>query len=394
MAKAVARPTSRSSSRYEGRPRPDAADGVPRREDPLLGTAACPPTILAVVIGGTQREVRPRDREVRLGALPRRPADGGLDARRRHPRRRAGGAGLRAHASPFGIGAQFGKYFSDDVASSASHATAPSSGGHRRFLLGGPAGARQDHAGGRVPRAARDAPGPLHAGAGMAHDIEGGVVVLIDLNQPMAASSPSSRSTWSRPALADRTAVVARDIAHAKIKERLDAGEETPDYLRNHPVYYAWPAKTPEGSAVRASLPDDGRSHGLTSSSSSGRGRIDGHARQGQPLEGRHRRVPRLRTRVRPRLRSAARPPDSRRTASVRRGRRDRGAGHGGRWKIDVEDFRLFIVVDDKGDDFSPDRRIRRRRCSRSSVRAVTSPSTIRRRRSSRTSALASRHTI
>jgi fumarate hydratase class I len=84
----------------------------------------------------------------------------------------------------------------------------------------------------------------------MAHDIEGGEVVPIAINQPMPTSSPSCRSTRLKTrTLADGPLVVARDIAHAKIKERLDAGEEMPAYLRDHAVYYAGPAKTPEGYA-------------------------------------------------------------------------------------------------------------------------------------------------
>ena len=57
--------------------------------------------------------------------------------------------------------------------------------------------------------------------------------------------------------------VVARDIAHAKIQERLDAGEEMPQYLKDHPVYYAGPAKTPDGHRVRLVRPDHRRPDGL-----------------------------------------------------------------------------------------------------------------------------------
>ena len=57
--------------------------------------------------------------------------------------------------------------------------------------------------------------------------------------------------------------VVARDIAHAKIKERLDAGEPMPEYLRDHAVYYAGPAKTPEGYASGIVRADDGGADGL-----------------------------------------------------------------------------------------------------------------------------------
>ena len=81
--------------------------------------------------------------------------------------------------------------------------------------------------------------------------------------------------------------VVARDIAHAKIKERLDAGEPMPQYLRDHAVYYAGPAKTPEGYASRLVRPDHRRPDGLLRRAVPGRGRLDGDAGQGQPLASR-----------------------------------------------------------------------------------------------------------
>jgi len=75
-------------------------------------------------------------------------------------------------------------------------------------------------------------------------------VVRIDLNRPMSEvrAELSKYPVKTRLSLTG-TLVVARDIAHAKIKERLDAGEEMPQYLKDHPVYYAGPAKTPEGYA-------------------------------------------------------------------------------------------------------------------------------------------------
>ncbi len=84
----------------------------------------------------------------------------------------------------------------------------------------------------------------------------GGEVVNIDLNRPMI----EIRRELSRYPVATRlsltgTMVVARDIAHAKLKERLDRGEGMPDYIKDHPVYYAGPAKTPEASPPAASAP-------------------------------------------------------------------------------------------------------------------------------------------
>ena len=78
--------------------------------------------------------------------------------------------------------------------------------------------------------------------------------------------------------------VVARDIAHAKIKERLDAGEPMPQYLRDHAVYYAGPAKTPEGYASGSFGPTTAGPDGLLRRAVPGRRRLDGHAGQGQPL--------------------------------------------------------------------------------------------------------------
>jgi fumarate hydratase class I len=74
--------------------------------------------------------------------------------------------------------------------------------------------------------------------------------VKIDLNRPMQEIlAELSKYPVSTPLKLTGTIVVGRDIAHAKIKERIDRGEGMPDYLRNHPVYYAGPAKTPEGMA-------------------------------------------------------------------------------------------------------------------------------------------------
>ena len=110
----------------------------------------------------------------------------------------------------------------------------------------------------------------------------------IDLNRPMAEirAELSKHPVKTRLSLTGPL-VVARDIAHAKIKERLDAGEAMPQYLRDHAVYYAGPAKTPEGIRVRVVRADHGRPDGLLRRPVPGRRRLDGDARQGQPLQGR-----------------------------------------------------------------------------------------------------------
>ena len=80
------------------------------------------------------------------------------------------------------------------------------------------------------------------------------------------------------------TMVVARDIAHAKLQERLDRGEGLPDYIKNHPVYYAGPAKTPDGLRHRQLRPDHGGAHGQLRRGVPGGGRVAGDAGEGQPV--------------------------------------------------------------------------------------------------------------
>jgi fumarate hydratase class I len=145
--------------------------------------------------------------------------------------------------------------------------------------------------------------------------------------------------------------VVARDLAHAKIKDRLDAGEPMPQYLKDHAVYYAGPAKTPAGYASRLLRPDDGRAHGLLRRAVPGRRRLDGHARQGQPVQqvtdactthgGFY-----LGSIGGPAARLAQ---DCIKSVEVLEYPE---LGMEAVWKIEVEDFPAFIVVDDKGNDF------------------------------------------
>ena len=110
----------------------------------------------------------------------------------------------------------------------------------------------------------------------------GGDVVAIDLNKPMPEilAQLSKHPVKTRVALTG-TIVVARDIAHAKLKERLDRGEGLPDYIKNHPVYYAGPAKTPEGMADGQLRSDHGGAHGFLCRGIPGRRRLADHAGQG-----------------------------------------------------------------------------------------------------------------
>ncbi len=212
-----------------------------------LGTAACPPYHLAFVIGGTSAEANLKTVKLAstgyLDHLPTTGNDGGRAFRDVELE-----AQLLAQAAQTGIGAQFGgKYFALDVrvvrlprhGASCPVGMGVSCSAHRNVK------AKIDREGlwieeleanpGRfIPEAFR---GKSEAG-----------VVSIDLNRPMSEvlAELSEHPVKTRLALSG-TLIVARDIAHAKIKERLDAGEAMPQYLKDHPVYYAGPAKTPEG---------------------------------------------------------------------------------------------------------------------------------------------------
>ena len=175
------------------------------------------------------------------------------------------------------------------------------------------------------------------------------VVVDIDLTQPMSAI----RQTLSRYPVKTRVMlngpmVVARDIAHAKLKERLDAGEGLPQYLRDYCVYYAGPAKTPVGYASGSFGPTTaGRMDSYVDLFQANGGSLVMLARQ--PFEGGHRRA-------RPTAAStSARSAAARLSAGLHhqgRGARYPELGMEAVWKIEVVDFPAFIVVDDKGNDF------------------------------------------
>jgi fumarate hydratase class I len=183
-------------------------------------------------------------------------------------------------------------------------------------------------------------------------DILGGDVVEINLNQPMDAirRQLSACPVKTRLSLTG-TMVVARDIAHAKLKERIDAGQGLPDYIKDHPVYYAGPAKTPTGMATG--------SFGPTTA-----GRMDSYVADFQQEGG-----------------SLVMLAKGNRSRAVR----DACKAHGGFylgsvggpaarlaqdcirkvevleypelgmeavWRIEVENFPAFVIVDDKGNDF------------------------------------------
>jgi fumarate hydratase, class I len=316
-----------------------------------LGTAACPPYHLAVVVGGTSAEFAVETAKLAsthfLDALPATGSEAGHGFRDRELE-----AEILAQSQAFGIGAQFGgKYFCHDVrvirlprhGASCPVAVAVSCSADRQAL------AKVTHDGVYLEQLEHD---PAHFLPEIDESALGGDVVHIDLGRPMA----EVRTELSRHPVKTRLSlsgpmVVARDIAHAKIKERLDAGDEMPAYMRDHCVYYAGPAKTPAGMASG--------SFGPTTA-----GRMDAYVDEFQAAGGsmvmlakgnRSRRVTDackahggfyLGSIGGPAARLAQ---DCIRKVEVLEYPE---LGMEAVWRIEVEDFPAFVVVDDKGHDF------------------------------------------
>ncbi|WP_460714070.1 fumarate hydratase [Nocardioides dilutus] len=321
-----------------------------------LGTAACPPYHLAVVIGGTSAEFALKTAKYASAHyLDNLPTSGSMSAH--------GFRDLELEeevwklTQSFGIGAQFGgKYFCHDVrvvrlprhGASCPVAIAVSCSADRQAL-------GKITAEGVFLEQLETDPAHYMPDAGIADDISSGAVVQIDLNRPMSEilAELSKHPVKTRLSLTGPL-VVARDIAHAKIKERLDAGEGMPDYLKDHPVYYAGPAKTPEGMASG--------SFGPTTA-----GRMDSYVEQFQAAGGsmvmlakgnRSKAVTEachrhggfyLGSIGGPAARLAQ---DCIKSVSVLEYEE---LGMEAVWRIEVEDFPAFIVVDDKGNDFFTD---------------------------------------
>ncbi len=185
--------------------------------------------------------------------------------------------------------------------------------------------------------------------------ILGGEVVRIDLDRPMKEILAQLTKCPVKTRLAlNGTMVVARDIAHAKLKERLDRGEGLPGYFRDHPVYYAGPAKTPEGYATG--------SFGPTTA-----GRMDSYVAEFQAAGGsmvmlaKGNRSKAVRDACRKfggfYLGSVGGPAARRAQDCIRKvGALEYPAlGMEAVWRIEVEDFPAFVVIDDKGNDFYED---------------------------------------
>jgi fumarate hydratase class I len=316
-----------------------------------LGTAACPPYHLAVVVGGTSAEFTLKTAKLASTKY--------LDSLPTHGNALGGGfrdleweqAALEL-TREFGIGAQFGgKYFCHDVrvirlprhGASCPIAIAVSCSADRQAL------GKITADGVFLEELETD---PARFLPEVTHDDLESDVVRIDLNRPMneVRADLARYPVKTRLALTGKL-VVARDIAHAKIKERLDAGDPMPSYLRDHAVYYAGPAKTPEGYASG--------SFGPTTA-----GRMDSYVDEFQAKGG-----------------SLVMLAKGNRSKAVTDACKQHGGFYLGSiggpaarlakdcitrvevheypelgmeavWMIDVVDFPAFIVVDDKGNDF------------------------------------------
>ena len=316
-----------------------------------LGTAACPPYHLALVIGGTSAEACLKT--VKLASakyLDHLPTTGNAEGRafRCLETEKL----VLKIAQNSGIGAQFGgKYFALDV----RVIRLPRHGASCPVGLGVSCSADRNikakiNKDGIWLEKMETNPGRFIPAS--QRTIKDDKVVRIDLNQPMPAIlAELSKHPVTTRVLLNGPLVVARDIAHAKLKERVDAGQGLPDYFKNHPVYYAGPAKTPKGYASG--------SFGPTTA-----GRMDSYVDLFQSLGG-----------------SMVMLAKGNRSPQVTKACKDHGGFYLGSiggpaailakenirkvdvleypelgmeavWKIEVVDFPAFILVDNKGNDF------------------------------------------
>jgi fumarate hydratase class I len=316
-----------------------------------LGTAACPPYHLAVVVGGTSAEFALKTAKYASARyLDSLPVHGDADGHAYRDLEME--AEIWKMTQEFGIGAQFGgKYFCHDVrvirlprhGASCPVAIAVSCSADRQAL------AKITAEGVFLEQLETE---PAHYLPEITDDHLDDDVVAIDLNQPMS----EIRNTLSKLPVKTRISltgslIVARDLAHARVKAMLDRGEEIPQYFKDHAVYYAGPAKTPEGYASG--------SFGPTTA-----GRMDTYVDQFQKAGG-----------------SMVMLAKGNRSNAVTKACQENGGFYLGSiggpaarlaqdnitkvevldfaelgmeavWKIEVVDFPAFIVVDDKGNDF------------------------------------------
>src|ERR1700756_3206114 len=315
-----------------------------------LGTAACPPYHLAIVIGGTSAELCMKTVKLAsaryLDALPTHGSADGNAFRDLEMEQE-----ILKMTQSLGVGAQFGgKYFCHDV----RVIRLPRHGASLPIGLGVSCSADRQVLG-KITKDGVYLEELEHNPAQYLPAVEqalGGEVVKIDLNQPMKeilatlAKNPiKTRLSLTGPM------IVARDSAHAKLRERLEKGEPLPDYFKNHPIYYAGPAKTPDGYASGAFGPTTA-------------GRMDSFVDQFQAAGG-----------------SMVMLAKGNRAVAVREACKKHGGFYLGSiggaaanlaehcikkvevveypelgmeaiWRIEVVDFPAFIIIDDKGNDF------------------------------------------
>jgi fumarate hydratase class I len=316
-----------------------------------LGTAACPPYHLAIVVGGTSAELNLKTVKLAstryLDGLPTEGNEWGQAFRDMGFE-----AEVLALTRKLGLGAQFGgKYFCHDVrvvrlprhGASVPIGIGVSCSADRQIL------GKITHEGVFLEQLEEN---PAQYLPELDPAALAGEVVEIDLRAPMA----EIRRTLSRYPIKTRLSltgplIVARDLAHARIKERLDRGEGLPQYMKDHAIYYAGPAKTPKGYASGAFGPTTA-------------GRMDSYVDQFMAAGG-----------------SLVTLAKGNRGAEVRDACRKHGGFYLGSiggvaanlaeksikkvetvefaelgmeavWRIEVEDFPAFVVIDDKGNDF------------------------------------------
>jgi len=214
-----------------------------------LGTAACPPYHVAFVIGGTSAEFCLKTVKLAsTGYLDGLPTEGNEQGRAFRDVELE--AALLEDAQHLGFGAQFGgKHFAHDV----RVIRLPRHGASCPVGMGVSCSADRNikakiNRDGLWVEQLETNPSRWLEAAGEAP--KGPNAVAVDLNRPMEEiRAELSRHPVKTLLALTGTMIVARDIAHAKLKARLDAGEGLPEYFKKHPVYYAGPAKTPEGMA-------------------------------------------------------------------------------------------------------------------------------------------------
>src|SRR6202451_97985 len=315
-----------------------------------LGTAACPPYHLAIVIGGTSAELCMKTVKLAsaryLDALPTHGSPDGNAFRDLEMEQE-----ILKMTQSLGVGAQFGgKYFCHDV----RVIRLPRHGASLPIGLGVSCSADRQVLG-KITKDGVYLEELEHNPAQYLPAVEqalGGEVVKIDLNQPMK----DILATLARHPIKTRlsltgTMIVARDSAHAKLRERLEKGAPLPACFKNHPVYYAGPAKTPEGYASGAFGPTTA-------------GRMDSFVDQFQAAGGSM--VMLAKGNRAPAVREACKKHGGFYLGSIGGAAANLAEhcikkvevveypelGMEAIWRIEVVDFPAFIIIDDKGNDF------------------------------------------